>query len=284
MTAAAQDNSEDKTSTAGVFTLWQLPEQTHSQMNGYILRTGRGRIVVIDGGTTGDAPYLRGFLGALGNHVDWWFISHMHSDHTEAPAAILKDPRGIRVEKLFGSLPSERWLRTHSLEGDIPPLDDFVQACSVAGTTVTDVLPGSVMELDGVRFEILAGRNEELTMNALNNQSLVMRVTDSRKSVLFTGDLGEEAGDKLLSSVKPSQLQADYIQMTHHGQNGANEKFYRTVSPKACLWPTPKWLWDNDNGGGKGSGPWTTLETRAWMERLGVQKHYLSAEGLHRID
>ncbi|MCD8032720.1 MAG: MBL fold metallo-hydrolase, partial [Alistipes sp.] len=63
------------------FTLWQLPPQGPSQMNSYVIRTDAGRVVVIDGGTAADAPYLRGFLAALGNRVERWFVTHPHVDH-----------------------------------------------------------------------------------------------------------------------------------------------------------------------------------------------------------
>ena len=71
--------------------------------------------------------------------------------------------------------------------------------------------------------------------------------------------------------------------MAHHGQKGVSELFYRTVNPTYCIWPTPLWLWDNNNGGGKGSGPWKTLEVRAWMDKLNVQQHYCLFDGLIMI-
>ena len=143
---------------------------------------------------------------------------------------------------------------------------------------------GQEIRVDGNLIEILGTKNPEITSNAINNSSLVLKVSDSNKSVLFTGDLGVEGGGKLLESPLRDRLRADYVQMSHHGQRGVDLDFYRAVSPTACLWPTPRWLWENDSGDGSDSGPWETLTVRKWMQELGVQTHYVSAFGLQRIE
>lgn len=267
----------------GGFVLWQLPPQTKTQMNCYVLRTGGGKIIVIDGGNTGDAPFLRSFLAELGNHVHHWFISHAHSDHTDAIAAILDDPGALKVDAVYGSLPEREWIARHE-PGEEVPFDHVLTAVKKAGLHVREHAPGEVMTIDGLRIEILGIKNPEITGNPINNSSVVMRVGGGRKVVLFTGDLGVEGGDKLLKTRFRDQLRAEYLQMAHHGQNGVSEEFYRAVRPSVCLWPTPDWLWDNDNGGGKGSGPWQTLTVRGWMEKLGVKTHHVSKDGLCRID
>ncbi|MHB8901832.1 MAG: hypothetical protein ACYC6Y_24010, partial [Thermoguttaceae bacterium] len=66
--------------------------------------------------------------------------------------------------------------------------------------------------------------------------------------------------------------------------NGVSEAFYRQVHPSYCLWPTPDWLWNNDKGGGKNSGPWRTLEVRAWMEKHAIKAHYPMFEDVARIE
>ena len=111
-----------------------------------------------------------------------------------------------------------------------------------------------------------------------------MRLSGQRKSVLFTGDLGVEGGEKLLGGPYRDRLKSDYVQMAHHGQNGVTEAFYIAVSPKYCLWPTPGWLWNNDSGSGVNSGQWKTLEVRQWMRKLNVRKHYVAAFGIQRIE
>ena len=121
-------------------------------------------------------------------------------------------------------------------------------------------------------------KNPEITNNAFNNSSMVIKMNLEKSSILFLGDTGEESGDKLLNTQK-DKLKSDIVQVAHHGQRGAKESLYQEIKPTICLWPTPKWLWDNDNGGGKDSGQWKTLETRAWMEKLGVKKNIVEKDG-----
>ena len=267
----------------GHLTLWQLPAQAASQMNSYVLRTGGDRVIVIDGGLADDAPYLKGFLAALGGRVETWFISHPHFDHVDALTAILNDPGDVRIESIHGSRPDEDWIADHEPEY-LHTTRALDEALAKSGRTVVELSVGQVIEIDGVWFEILGIKNPEITVDPLNNSSVAMRVADARKSILFPGDLGVPGGRKLLEGPHPDRLRADYVQMSHHGQNGVDEAFYQAVRPTCCLWPTPKWQWENDAGDGPETGPWRTFEVREWMRKLDVRKHYVSADGLCRID
>ena len=88
----------------------------------------------------------------------------------------------------------------------------------------------------------------------------------------------KKASEKLLKTQK-EKLKSDIVQMAHHGQNGATKELYEQINPTICMWPTPEWLWNNDSGEGKGSGPWKTLETRQWIEELKVKKNYVEKDG-----
>ena len=267
----------------GHLTLWQLPAQAASQMNSYVMRTGAEKIIVIDGGLAGDAPYLKGFLAALGGQVDTWFITHPHFDHVDALTAILNDPGDLGIGRILGSLPEEDWIARHEPEF-LDTTQALKRALGKSGRRVTELSLGQVIETDGVRFEILGIKNPEITADALNNSSIVMRAQDADKSILFPGDAGVPGGRKVLEGPYRDRLRADYVQMSHHGQNGVDEAFYQAVRPTCCLWPTPRWQWENDAGEGPETGPWRTREVREWMEKLNVQKHYVSADGLCRID
>jgi len=264
-------------------TLWQLPEQTQTQMMSYVIRTTKGRVVVIDGGTYGDAPYLKAFLKKNGGRVEAWFITHPHTDHCSALAGILTHPEGIAIGRMYASLPKVEWVRDYEPYA-ARTLEALNEAASGAKKCFAELVPGEVLDFDEVRIEVLAVKNPEIHTNALNNSSVALRMQDPTKSVLFLGDLGPEAGEKLLASKYAKRLRADYVQMAHHGQQGVTEEFYKAVSPSYCLWTTPEWLWENDQGDGPGTGPWKTLEVRAWMEKMPVKRHYVTwIDGLVEI-
>jgi len=264
------------------FTLWQLPSQTGSQMNSYVIQTFHGKVIVIDGGFAEDASYLKGFLGALGNKVHAWFISHQHVDHIEALTTILKKPQGLEIDKVFGSFLDEEWIKVYE-QDSLKTASEFNRALHEKEIPILSLKLGQTIKIDGITIKILGIKNSEITTNAINNSSVVMKFWDKHKSICFLGDIGVEGGRKLLNSKFKKELKSDYVQMAHHGQAGVEEDFYKAVSPKYCIWPTPLWLWENNNGGGDNSGNWKTLEVRSWINKLKIKKHYCLFEGLIKI-
>lgn len=282
---AGKQRAVEEPNRKTAFTLWQLPGQTRTQMNSYVIRTAGDELIVIDGGTKGDAAYLRQFIKEQGNHVHAWFISHPHLDHVDALTAILSELGDMKIDKIYGALPEVDWLEEHQDGGAYGTQQALKTAMEEAGHALSVIEPGQKIVFTETIFTILSGLNPEITVNAINNQSIVWRVDGGGQSALFLGDLGLEGGEKLLAGPYRDLLRADFVQMAHHGQNGVGEDFYQAVNPKVCLWPTPDWLWENNRAGkGLNTGPWKTLEVRAWMNKLNVEKHYVAKDGLQQID
>ncbi|MBP3774711.1 MAG: MBL fold metallo-hydrolase [Bacteroidaceae bacterium] len=266
------------------FTMWQLNTQCNQIGNSYVFLTDRGRVIVMDGGHKDDEYYLRGFLARLGNKVDTWFISHPHIDHMGSLSNIMVEPRGITIRRIIHSRFNEALIQSE---------DYCVERCRMfyerldafRDAEVIDLQQAGMEEsIDGFHFRILGVSNREILQNGYNNSSVVIKVCDRRKSILFLGDAGVECGRKLLANVPRSDLDSDYMQMAHHGQNGCDRQFYDTVDFRACLWSTPKWVWENDFGQGPGSGKLKTFETRAWMDEKGIREHHVSWMGLWQLD
>ena len=111
---------------------------------------------------------------------------------------------------------------------------------------------------------------------------MVFRMTLGGQTVLFLGDMGIEAGRELVT-LYGKTLHSDFVQMAHHGQEGVEKDVYEAIAPRACLWCTPKWLWNNDAGKGYNTHTWQTVIVRGWMEELGVKHHFVNKDGDHEI-
>ena len=265
------------------FTLWQLPSQVNTIGNSYVFLTDKGRVVVMDGGMKDETPYLRGFIAALGNEVEAWFVSHAHNDHVGALTEILKKPDGMKIRKIYHSRFPEALIAREQ------PYDtyarEFYDALDRSGVETVDMRePGLVLRIDGLNLKVLGVTNPELTTNPYNNSSSIFRVWDKEKSIVFLGDAGVECGDKVLAGPYGKDLDCDYLQMAHHGQQGCSEQFYKTIRFKYCLWPTPSWVWNNDGGQGYNTAHLKTIDTRRWMDEIGIKKHYISWQGLVKIE
>lgn len=267
--------------------LYQLAEQTSSQMMSYIVRTGSGRLVVIDGGMAGDAGYLLEILRRLSDEqkptVDAWLLSHPHADHIDAVMEIcLHHEEEISVQQIYHHFPAADFLAEHEPQyaHTIAAYEELRPRLKSIETVVS---AGQRITIDDVIFDVLYTTNPAYTMNAGNNASTVFAMSTEGCRVMFLGDLGEEAGAELLAT-HGEALRSDVVQMAHHGQNGVGLDVYRAIAPQLCLWPTPDWLWDNDlNKGGRDSGPWKTLEVRTWMDEIGVHQHVVGKDGTAKI-
>lgn len=273
-----------KTPRGSGFTMWQIPSHRNTIGNSYVFRTRGGKVIVMDGGFPEEEFTMRGFLGALGNEVEAWFISHPHDDHMGALWEILKQgTQDLRIKAIYHSSIIDKVIDAEPTEAE--KTRDFYDRLSKCDAQVIDIQqPGGIYDYDGMQLKILSVAND-FTVNPYNNSSMIMRVWDKRKSIVFLGDAGVECGKKVLGTVYKADLDCDYLQMAHHGQNGCDEDFYRSIKFHACLWPTPLWVWNNDQGKGFNTGNLNTCKTRAWMDSLQIKEHHVSCvEGLFRLD
>ena len=261
------------------FVLWQLPSQIDSIGNSYVVQTANGKVIVMDGGFEAEKDYLCGFIDALGGKVDAWIISHPHDDHITAIVALLENPKGLKIDKIYHSRFSDVLIDSESEKTAEITRKFYSLLDNATDIEVVDCHCGDEFEIDGVNFRILSEKNPEMAnCNPYNNSSMAYKMWDSKKSFIFLGDLGVEGGQKLLDSEYAKDLECDYLQMAHHGQAGCDKHFYESVKFRACLWPSPKWVYNAPMGRLK------TAEVRGWIKELGITEHYVSNEGLARIE
>lgn len=269
--------------TALTNTLTQLSPQGISQMMGYTLKTKKGKLIVIDGGTVDDTNQLIEQINQNGGKVDAWFLTHAHNDHVGAFTQIV-NTTNIEIDAIYVSHNELAWYEKYE-----PQRAEFTKV--FLDTLNMDKIKDKVIEpsinqkftIDDIDIEVLGIKNPEFTENPGNEQSMVIKFTTNKNSLLILGDTGEKSSEKLLQTQK-DKLKSDIVQMAHHGQAGATKELYEAVSPKICLWPTPDWLWNNDAGEGENTGPWKTFETRNWVQQLQVKENYIAKDGKQSIE
>lgn len=258
--------------------LTQLSPQGTRQMMGYILKTEKEKLIVIDGGTIDDTEQLIEQINENGGKVDYWFLTHAHDDHVGAFTEIVQNT-DIEIKKIYVSINELEWYEKNEPER-IEFAKKFLETLKLNKIKDKIIEPNinDKINVDNLTVEILGIKNPEIVENAGNEQSMVFTIETEKSKLLFLGDTGIKSSEKLLTNQK-EKLKSDIVQMSHHGQAGASKELYEAVSPKICLWPTPEWLWNNDSGMGENSGPWKTLETRSWMDELKVEKNYIAKDG-----
>lgn len=245
----------------------QLTNVTYKQTMGYVLKAKTGEVLVVDGGHHGNHRELERAILRCGGHVDLWLITHPHVDHYGAVIDLLHSQHDITFDRMGAGVLPDDWA-ADSEDGDGQELVNWNAFVPELGEKFFEIKEGQVFRLGSMTVEVLAGNNPDLKMNPINNQSCVFLVTEGDFSMIFLGDLGEEAGDRLLE--KGYDLRADAVQMAHHGQNGVKESLYQAIGAKYAFWPTPLWLFVNSRTKQliPDSATYKTPEVIGWMRKL----------------
>ncbi len=260
-----------------------LKNNTKGQMMGLLFRDD-DNIIIFDGGSTGDSVGILSLLESFGiSHVDAWFFTHPHPDHTFAFRDILLNHKEISVKKIFRHFPTPEFIKEHSKRSEYE-YNALVEFINLEDKRFSSFNKCDTFYIGKFKIEVMRIFNPLITHDVANNSSAVFKVTGENKTVLVLGDLGVMGGHEVMEMYEKEDLFADYTQMAHHGQNGVDKSFYEKFTPKACLWPAPSWLWDNDTGEGFDTGIYNTVRTREWMTELGVNEHYVEKDGPIRIE
>ena len=213
-----------------------LSPQTSRQMMGYIIKTKKGKTIIIDGGTTNDAENLMKYINKYNKKVDYWFITHAHDDHAGAFIEIANNT-DVKINNIYISLNEYEWY-----EKNEPDRAEFTQKLieiinsQKINRNVHAPKLNEKIKIDNIEAKILGIRNPELIENPGNEQSMVIKFDTGKETLLILGDTGEKSSQKLLETQKEN-LKSDIVQMSHHGQQGATKELYEVVEPRICLWP-----------------------------------------------
>lgn len=163
------------------------------------------------------------FLESVGVHkLSGVFISHPHGDHIAALPGLLKKFNVLKVYDPAKGRPD-------------PEYDEALEVIDEKNIEYEIIKEGDVIELDkDVNVEVLAPPRK-FEFEGTNDNSSVLKITYSSISVLFTGDVEEEA-ETWLAGRWGRKLSSTVLKAPHHGSRTSSiPLFLQYVKPKYTI-------------------------------------------------
>ena len=240
-----------------------------------VIRSSDGKVIVVDGGQEADADHLLSVIREMGGYVDAWLVTHPQTDHVGGLTAILRDRRSeIDIRSIYYNFFEYEWYQqvdpdecgmTAALMEQLASFDP-ARLHSDAGLGTEAVLS------DCLSFRVLNDPVKSEGAYAVNSSGLMYDILVNGKHLIILGDMGETVGDRLIRTLPLEGVTADYVQMSHHGQDGVSELFYRILAPVNCIWPTTSWIYNVENTNTR----LKTVLTKNWVSRMNVQNNYIT--------
>ncbi len=210
--------------------------------------------LIIDGGWAENEQAVREVIGAHGNVVDAWIISHPHRDHAGAFNAIFADPGEIEIKAVY-----DNGFDYDFIESVGEPYDDITvmetyHALTADDPRVTHLARGQVTDICGLTFRVLNAYDDTVLAavgdekDYQNSASLLLRVESAHSSMLFCSDIKYDMNDTLLAawgSAGADLLSCDYVQTGHHGNWSFSDEFYDATGASVFFFDAPSGITEN---------------------------------------
>lgn len=188
-----------------------------------LIRTKYNKVVLIDSGEENDTVLLY-LLKHQISKIDYLMISHFDSDHCGSAFEILEN---MKIENVVIGVQAEKY------ENCV----EFMKLAKNKNVNIITLKSGEILNIDKeTSFEVFFPVVEHTILeNKINNNSLVGKLKYKDFSILFTGDIEDEA-EKYLSSKYGEKLKSDILKVAHHGsKTSSTSDFIKYVNPKIAL-------------------------------------------------
>ncbi len=203
------------------------------QGNAILVRFPRGGNMLIDGGGFSESSFDVGrsvvapFLHHERiSHIDTVVLSHPHPDHLLGLIYIMNN---FNVRRLWKSnLPVD--IRIY------PRWEEAIRANKIKNIELSNQSPGKMF--NGVRINVLwpprySGPDAlNITYDAVNDSSLVLKITYGKISFLLPADISSSIEKRLIES--GTDLKSDVLIVPHHGSGRSSSSDF--INAVSCRW------------------------------------------------
>lgn len=177
--------------------------------------------VLIDGGTYDSGKKIYRRLSHMGiDHLDLMVNTHPDKDHLGGFSQILY------------KIPVEKYWEPELPQQLIPETEEYRlthEALAETQTPIQSVSAGDSIVFGEVTIQVLS---PSVSAADTNNNSLVLKITYSGRSILMMGDAEEKQEETLLGE----DLTCDVLKVGHHGSDtSTKEDFLKQVSPAIAI-------------------------------------------------
>jgi len=225
----------------------------------YIITLEDGSFAIFDGGhvrvvngypKTYDHVRLYTLLQELNKRPDGeivitaWYMTHEHSDHFNVFYWFCKEFGDKVTIKSYAACPCSDIVAYNAKNPEFHTTGGrLAQAAQWAGGfDIVTLQTGDDFTIGGVRFEILYTVDDAFPdrLHYFNNSSFVCKMTYAGQGIMWLGDICADPSKMLCKRYTPEYLKCDFVQLAHHGLNGAHWELYEAIDAKVLLWS----LWD----------------------------------------
>ncbi len=253
------------------WTITEYGDDYGSQSEFYTMKNNDdGTLIVIDGGWDANTEQVRSIININCGKVDYWFITHYDADHVSAFNNIYADPQGITIctiyatpldYDLYCTYAADRWW-------DTPEVYKLFLDQTAGDERVVYLNRDDNFEIAGLNIYVYNSFDQMIidtgNPDVANFGSLMFKITGKEDSFLVCGDVyGTLWLD--LSEMYGDELEANYVQLGHHGNNHVAPEEWAVVNAEVAFFDGPAWLTESDDYDAK-----ALIE---WCESCGIKTY-----------
>ena len=220
------------------------PHLEHGKLEATVLDVGQGdsifvafpdgRTMLVDGGGLSGSEWVGGHRSGtdVGEEVVspylWWrglkrldvvALTHAHHDHLDGLHAVLEN---FPVDEL--------WI---GRDEETPAFRSLLAEARSRGVRIVHKIRGDVFTVGSVGGEVLWPPDISAVRSASNDDSLVLRISDSQVRLLLAGDIEQHVEEQLVGEHVP--LAAYFLKVPHHGsKTSSTDAFLAAVDPRVA--------------------------------------------------